>query len=278
VQAAVIVALIGSVTSVVVTSANLYWTAHQKKQERRQTARVQLDEYREPLLIAVDELDNRVDSIRNRRFLSYLRTERGDLACKSTLFRLARYLGWIEILYGQSGQLRFASDERTKGVAETIAWIASTLAEDRYDLQTHDGGIKSRLVLWREEQRAIGELMLCGPVERSCIGYSEFIASFDQRMEPWSKSFAADLTEPSNDGFGSPDSERLRQLRSVRRSADGDRSRREEDVVTRAEPELAWAAGCPSNSLTSSAVVSCTTPSERTRRHRPIASAAVIRR
>jgi hypothetical protein len=212
---AVIVALIGATASLVLGFGNLYWARQEKDRERKLDARQRLDRYREPLLTSIDELGNRIDMIRNRGFLYYFHSERSDLATKSTLYRLAHYLGWIELLYGYSGQLRFASEPETMRIADTIGWIASTLAEDRYDPCPSTNG-RSQLLLWREEQRAIGELMRIDADEPGCIGYSEFVRSYDKRHARWFTAFCEDLLSLPTPSPGRPvQSERLEQLHAL---------------------------------------------------------------
>ena len=118
-----------------------------EKQERRLTARAELERYRHPLLSAVDDLGNRIDNIRKKKYLSYyLESNRREAAIRSTSFRIGQYFAWTEILYGDSGQYRFALEPSTKSVIDTLGWVGSTFANDQLD-QTGDGPKSSRLML-----------------------------------------------------------------------------------------------------------------------------------
>jgi hypothetical protein len=189
----VLVALIASLCSMLVAVGNLYWTTRQNTKERREAAQAELDRYREPLLSAADEIGNRIDVIRNEYFFIYLDTDRHEHAILSTLYRFAQYFAWTEILYGHSGHLRLAASKRTATVSETLARIASTLADDRYDRTDRRDCTTSQLGIWREEQRAIGELMRGCNTVPECIGYSAFVDIYQDRYAKWFAAFASQL-------------------------------------------------------------------------------------
>jgi len=147
---AVIAAAVGGAVSLVVTFGKVAWDAYQASRMQRLAAWERLDRYRAPLLAAVDDLGRRLNNIRNDGFLAYLDTaERREAALLSTLFRLAQYLGWVEIVYGYSDRLRFESDRATRSVTETIGDIGWVLAADEFDRTDEDDFTTSRLMLWR---------------------------------------------------------------------------------------------------------------------------------
>jgi hypothetical protein len=53
-------------------------------------------------------------------------------------------------------------------------------------------------MIWREEQRAIGELIChdAGQQRKNCIGYAEFVRSYDERFKGWMGGLADDLRAP----------------------------------------------------------------------------------
>jgi hypothetical protein len=65
-------------------------------------------------------------------------------------------------------------------------------------------------MLWREEQRAIGEMMRQDGDAPGCISFASFATTYEDRFSPWFAKFAADLKEPS-----SPTSDRLSKLHRV---------------------------------------------------------------
>jgi hypothetical protein len=156
----VVSAIVAGAVSLVVTFGKIAWDGRQRKQERQLAAREKLDRYREPLLTAADGLGSRVNNIRNDGFLSYLGVpERQRTAMLGTLFRFAQLFGWTEILYGSFDRLRFERDTSTKAVADALRDIGRLLAVDRVDRTDPADATTTRLMIWREEQRAIGELM-----------------------------------------------------------------------------------------------------------------------
>lgn len=125
----------------------------QRLEEREATAKMELDRVREPLLGAALDLAHRLDNIRHEHFLdAYMTsgdTHRAQIARTSTLYRFAKYWCIVESLYDRVALLHFRQEEATRSVADTLREIGRTLASDKYD-----GG---RLMVWREEQRAIAE-------------------------------------------------------------------------------------------------------------------------
>jgi hypothetical protein len=65
-------------------------------------------------------------------------------------------------------------------------------------------------MLWREEQRAIGEMMRRDGDEPGCISFASFATSYEDRFSRWFATFAADLEDPS-----SPTFDRLSNLQRV---------------------------------------------------------------
>src|SRR2546430_8550349 len=152
---AVIAAVVGGAMSLVVTFGKVAWDTYQASRKQRLAARERLDRYRAPLLAAVDDLGRRLNNIRNDGFLAYLDTdERREAALTSTLFRLAQYLGWVEIVYGYSDRLRFENDRATRSGTETIGDIGWGLAADELHPTHADDFTTSRPLPWREGQRA----------------------------------------------------------------------------------------------------------------------------
>jgi hypothetical protein len=134
----------------------------------------------------------------------------GTPARLSTLFRFAQYLGWTEIIYGYSDRLRFESDEATKSVTKTLGDIGWILAADEFDRTDEGDFTTSQFMLWRDEQRAIGELMRHDGDEPRCIGFNSFVESYDQRFSKWFSTFASQLEMES-----APKSNRLAELHRV---------------------------------------------------------------
>jgi hypothetical protein len=192
----VIAALVAGAVSLLVTFGTIRLESLREKRHRQAAARDKLDTYRAPMLAAVDDLGRRINNIRHDKFLAYLGVEdRSDEAILSTLFRFAQYLAWKEIVHGSADRLRFESDEATKEVATSISKVAWILSIDRFDRTVEADFRTSRLMLWGDEQRAIGELMR--GTDGMPLGFNSFTQKYDAEFEKWFRSFAAQLRSES---------------------------------------------------------------------------------
>jgi hypothetical protein len=146
--------------------------------ERAERAEAVLKRYREPLAAAAFDLQSRLYNILRMEFFEkFGGGERSDEALASTLFRLAQYFGWSEILRRDIQFLSFPEDEDTKNVADLQSEIADRFLTDDYG---------HALMFWKDEQRALGELMI---VEEHgtvlCMGYARFRNDRDGAFGPW---------------------------------------------------------------------------------------------
>jgi hypothetical protein len=244
VSTAIVAALITSSAGFVIASWSAAWTAYQNRrardlqqdiaaaqsrsqveleklkhelqlsarhEEQFSEAKAELDRFREPLLLAANDLGDRIDNIRNKGFLHYLRApdHRREMALRSTLYRFGRFFAQLEALYASLSLMRFQQAEDTKIVAGLLADIGRTFASDRLDRE--GSPTRPRLMLWREEQRAIGELMRDGrdSKEVTCVGYSSFVNNY-RDYASWFSTFAEDL-----ESGDATKSERLARLQSL---------------------------------------------------------------
>jgi hypothetical protein len=190
----VVAAITTAGVSLVLSLGKIIWDEREKRQERRLAAREKLDRYRAPLLAAVDDLARCIHNIRNENFLTYLEVEdRRDAALRTTLFRLAQYFVWTEIVYGYSDRLRFERHDATKEVARMIGEVGRILATDNLDRTDEEDFRRSRLMLWRDQQRAIGELMRQDGEEPRCISFDSFVNNYEKSFANWFAAFAGDL-------------------------------------------------------------------------------------
>jgi hypothetical protein len=202
-------ALVAGVVSVGLTLGTIRLESRKEKRHEQAAARDKLDTYRAPMLAAVDDLGWRINNIRHNRFLAYISVEeRSEEAVLSTLFRFAQYLAWTEIVHGYADRLRFESNEATKEVADSIGKITWILSADRFDRTAEDDFRTSQLMLWGDEQRAIGELMRS--TDGTPLGFNSFTEKYDAGFEKWFRSFAAQLKNES-----APRTDRLTELQQV---------------------------------------------------------------
>jgi hypothetical protein len=180
-------------------------------EKRRAEAAAQLDLSREPLLSAARDLRDRMGNIRKNSFLYYARgsalSHRQEMAKRGTAFRLARYWAVLEDLYGTTDLLAFERNEDTRPVTNLVKEIGQTFAKDSHGM----GG--QRLMMWREEQRAIGELMITTNITGDAhryINYATFVQRYDELFAPWFSGFLEDLAEDNSEQ--SPRLERIHRL------------------------------------------------------------------
>jgi hypothetical protein len=184
------------IAAVVTTIGNLVATwlkefvfvrSFERWKERRSLASVKR-RYRDPLLLSAQELRWRVAEIVDLYPPPYLRASvlhhrpdiaRNDLAdpyyqryrLESTVFRLCAFLGWLE-LYRR--ELTFLHGRRLdRKLAETLERVRDDLANGELNTAPDLRDWSDRLI-FREEQRAIGESMIVRDATPSIMGYARF--------------------------------------------------------------------------------------------------------
>jgi hypothetical protein len=152
----------------------------------------------------VDDLGHRLNNLRHRGFGLYLHREGREAtqASRSTLYRLARYFGSLEQLYDQLGVVKLENHAGTRAVSLCLADVGKTFTTDSYGPQ---------LMLWREEQRAIGERMATD--DGRLMGYAEFFDRYEASFALW--------LDPIADDLRSVDLPRDRRLRELQRALAG---------------------------------------------------------
>ena len=185
-----IVALIGAVLSAVIA---VYGQLRSTSLMRRREAEAVLARYREPLVGAAYELQGRLYNILELNFLQkyYVGGDEAqkDYALRNTLYVVGQYFAWSEILRREIQFLSFSDSERTRVVADRQRRILEVFQSDDPDL----GG---PFLVWRGEQRAIGELMIDrdeGPVQ--CIGYAKFLQRNEPSFQRWFTRLETDIAE-----------------------------------------------------------------------------------
>lgn len=164
-----------------------------RREDRHFEAKVVLDRYRRPLLSAAVQLLRRIENIRSRSFLAYLQAGdgRAQTALRSTLYRFAAYLGWRALLDRELTYLHFEDTDQTRDVLALLDAIRAALASSQLD--SSDGA--ARMMLWSEEQAAIGGLMLRTDGSPGVLGFECFDERYAEWFEVWFDEFADDLAE-----------------------------------------------------------------------------------
>jgi hypothetical protein len=199
---ALVIALISG--AVAIASAVISWQAQMAVQRRKEatTAKEVLERYRGPLLDAAWLLGDRIDNIRHRGFLAYLSGDRAEAASLTTLFRFASFFGWREVLRQRVQLLRLENTADTRLVADFLGAATLMLVTDKLS-------DKRRAMLWAEEQRGIGELMIEElEADRTSVrGHAAFRRDYDKLFAQWMARFGDEVLSTA-----SKDGERLKLL------------------------------------------------------------------
>ncbi|MGW3494804.1 hypothetical protein [Streptomyces sp. NPDC001020] len=177
-----LVALAGAATTVVLG----YWT---QRRLRLMEQRNLMDSYGASLAWAAYDLQARLYNILRghqvdlspgpgRGFVTAFHVqgtpEQREYVRRSTVFVLAEYLGWVEILRRDIQFLDLGQSRVNQRAVTAISSIGSVL--------NRTSEANDVLRLWRVEQRAVGELMVLPegePGRRRCLGYAEFCEKLD---------------------------------------------------------------------------------------------------
>jgi hypothetical protein len=188
-----VIALVGVAGVVLGGVVGLYGQARLASQARRREAEAVLAKYQEPLVHAAYELQSRLYNILELKFLQkyYIRGDDGqkDYAVRNTVYVVAQYFGWSEILRREIQFLSYSDSNKTRVVAECQRGILEKFQSDKDHLGRP-------FQIWRGEQRAIGELMInpdATPVQ--CIGYAAFTQNERPASLPWFRRLEADIDE-----------------------------------------------------------------------------------
>jgi hypothetical protein len=203
-------AIIVAVLSGLLALANSIYAARISRrldeQRHEQTKREQADalvaRYRDPLLRAAFDLQSRLYNIVRQDFLGKYHANgtasEKKYAIDNTLYVLAEYLGWVEILRRDVQFLDLGEETKSHDLAMKLETIRDTLRSDR-------SGLGTTFRIFHGEQRAIGEVMMVplaanGANERSprheCVGYADFVAKqADPVFSQWFDRLRCDVEE-----------------------------------------------------------------------------------
>jgi hypothetical protein len=155
--------------------------------ERDLRAEEVLARYREPLAAAAFDLQSRLYNILCLNFFGKFGGdhERCEIAERTTLFRLAQYLGWTELLRRDIQFLSFPEAIETRRVAQLQFQIRRRLLTDEYG---------PTMMIWADEQRAIGEQMIVQEHDKVlCMGYARFHDEYARRFDSWCERLRREL-------------------------------------------------------------------------------------
>jgi len=188
----VLVATLALVTALIVAAVNAAFQRRLRMLESNLTEEAQeqaiLDRYQEPLVRAAYELQSRLFNIVRQEFLQRYPVERdGGLAAtyavNSTVWLVAQYFCWVEILRQEIQFVRLDDQRQTLHLQKLLDDIAHTFGSDSLD---------DPLRVFRSHQSAIGELMIidgrdaAGQPRSECLGFAGFVERLeDPKFARW---------------------------------------------------------------------------------------------
>jgi hypothetical protein len=168
--AAITVAIISLIASLAVAVASGFLAIYSDDRKHRQERERLMRKYRDPLLLAAQDLQNRLYNIVHRKILDKWidgSQEQKDCLVIYTAFLVGQYLAWTHILRLEAQFACFATEEsdRTMLLVSVLARIQKCLDEDN----SNSDEPKTPFRMWKGHQFAIGELMTVP----STVGVSE---------------------------------------------------------------------------------------------------------
>ena len=157
-----------------------------RRAETEQLAR----KFREPLAHAAYDLQSRIFNIVKIGFLD-LHLKNGNsrtrlYVVKNTLFLIAQYFAWTELVRREIRYIDSGTDEGTRRLARLRDNIYAIWQTDQYD---------PLLRIFAGEQRAIGERLICeGPRGPMCKGYAAFLDYYRKNPDPLLAALEAEIT------------------------------------------------------------------------------------
>lgn len=171
-----------------------------EEQRRMRTKEEQAAElrrrYRDPLLGAVFDLQSRLYNIVATSFLVRYDAAPDEAArtyaVESTLYVIAEYLGWVEVIRREIQFLDLGTEPANRAWVGALEKVRDTLARDDLD---------SVLRVFRGQQRAIGEIMTIAVADsgdtrhHECMGYATFASHLrDPDFSRWFEQLRGDLS------------------------------------------------------------------------------------
>lgn len=165
--------------------------------DRREASQDIVRRYREPLLLAAFDLQARLRNIVQDGFAArHLGNADPDAALRpgQHLVPHRRLPGWAEILRCGLQFLDLGEDGRTHAVIERLDSVSRIFANT-------DWYPRSAFRLFRDEQRAVGEVMLepaGGDIRQyQCIGYATFVTRLDadEAFARWFRRLGTEISE-----------------------------------------------------------------------------------
>ncbi|HMG04108.1 MAG TPA: hypothetical protein VK581_01525 [Chthoniobacterales bacterium] len=177
--------------------ANLNFELQSKRDQRLAEAEAEkvLSKFRDPLLHAAYDLQSRIYNIVELVFLLRYFTKGSKrertYAVENTVFLVAQFLGWTELIRQEIQFLDLGNDEETSRFRQL---------QDRLYTQFQTDDYGRGFCLFAGEQRALGELMVLRlGTDARCMGFAAFSADRNPSLDYWLDPLRADVKQMAKD-------------------------------------------------------------------------------
>ncbi|KAG4423717.1 hypothetical protein IFR04_003142 [Cadophora malorum] len=182
--ASIIIAIIALVGTLVSASITGWLAIYSDEHKLRLESEKMMAKYRDPLLLAAQDLQSRLYNILDNGFLTYVHgpKELKDLLFLHTSYLVGQYFSWNYILRRRTQFLCYHIEEDNKEVTEILEKINGVFSTISY----RDRGWP--FMLWRGQQQGIGEIMTINDNgELLCMGYAAFVLKWteDEKFRKW---------------------------------------------------------------------------------------------
>ena len=155
-----------------------------------------LKKYRNPILRSGLDLQSRLFNIIDQSFLQIYcnkNEEEKEYAIKSTLYVIAEFLGWKEILRREVQFLDFGNVKSSRELEKLLNNVSRQFTTDAIDFIFR---------LPKGYQRAIGEIMIKEGNSLECIGFAEFVLRLntDSEFSKWLAQLTKDIEMLASQG------------------------------------------------------------------------------
>lgn len=190
-----VVALIGTVANAALTGWISYRTEHHKRSHAMQQV---VAKYRDPLLLAAEELSHKLMNLIENNFASWLsdtsNSGRREYVAMHTSFVFGQFFCWIYILRRETQFLRPSSENDVDGTGATIV-----MNNIRFTLNASRRRIDAPFEIWTGDQQAMGEFMTVKDDngQLRCMGYGTFVKQWKEQesFRDWFKSIVGGISE-----------------------------------------------------------------------------------
>ncbi len=207
--------LVGFISGLIALTS-LAWQARTQRRQREEDRAAEAERlvrrYTEPLVYASDQLLSRISNIEDHGFLGKWGETHHGYVVESTAFTIAELLGWMELLRQDQQLVGLGEEQSTRSLNECLQRVGRAFASSR---DPAPDGTPAPFMIWRHDQRAIGELMIVRADDAvRCLGYARFTARLrDDDFRRWFTPLIADIEAAMVDS--TPASVRLARVREA---------------------------------------------------------------